>query len=326
MPARSVLAPEMTDVELEVTKAYPNDSGRGIARLDPDTMGDLALSPGEVIEVEGGDATAAKVWRADREDWNTRSIRIDGFTRQNADVGIGERVTIRKAEVERADRLVLAPPEEASVQFDSDATGMIKRQILKRPIVERDIVPVMSSTHHPFMRSPGQAIPLIALETDPDGVVLVTEDTSVELEDTGLPRQTSLPDAARPSNSSDSSDSSDSTPLLRVNRTTVPEGLDLDELNATTEGIDVEGTDAAETDRQQVIVTGTIENVGETSYERVEASVTFFENDVGTIHLDRRVTETRAFAPGHSWKFAVSYRPQAELIPRSYDLTVRTAE
>ena len=171
----------MNEVQLEVAKAYPNDSGRGIARLDPDKLLHLKLSPGDIIEIEGADVTAAKVWRADRQDWNTDTVRIDGFTRQNADVGIGERVTIRKAEAEKAKKLVLAPPEEASVQFGSDAAGMVKRQILKRPVVERDIVPVMSSTNHPFMRSPGQAIPLIAVETDPDGVCLITEDTEVEL-------------------------------------------------------------------------------------------------------------------------------------------------
>jgi len=171
----------MNEVQLEVAKAYPNDSGRGIARLDPDTLLHLKLSPGDIIEIEGADATAAKVWRADRQDWNTDTVRIDGFTRQNADVSIGERVTIRKAEATKAEQLVLAPPEEASVQFGSDAAGMVKRQILKRPVVERDIVPVMSSTNHPFMRSPGQAIPLIAVETDPDGVCLITEDTEVEL-------------------------------------------------------------------------------------------------------------------------------------------------
>jgi len=171
----------MNEVQLEVAKAYPNDSGRGIARLDPDTLLHLKLSPGDIIEIEGADRTAAKVWRADRQDWNTDTVRIDGFTRQNADVGIGERVTIRKAEATKAEKLVLAPPEEASVQFGSDAAGMVKRQILKRPVVERDIVPVMSSTNHPFMRSPGQAIPLIAVETEPDGVCLVTEDTDVEL-------------------------------------------------------------------------------------------------------------------------------------------------
>jgi transitional endoplasmic reticulum ATPase len=171
----------MNEVQLEVSKAYPNDSGRGIARLDPDTLLHLKLSPGDIIEIEGGERTAAKVWRADRQDWNTDTVRIDGFTRQNADVGIGERVTIRKAEATKAETLVLAPPEEASVQFGSDAAGMVKRQILKRPVCETDIVPVMSSTNHPFMRSPGQAIPLIAVDTEPEGIVLVTEDTDVEL-------------------------------------------------------------------------------------------------------------------------------------------------
>lgn len=171
----------MNEVQLEVSKAYPNDSGRGIARLDPDTLLHLKLSPGDIIEIEGAEVTAAKVWRADRQDWNTDTVRIDGFTRQNADVGIGERVTIRKAEADKAEKVVLAPPEEASVQFGSDAAGMVKRQILKRPVVESDIVPVMSSTNHPFMRSPGQAIPLIAVETEPEGITLITEDTQVEL-------------------------------------------------------------------------------------------------------------------------------------------------
>ena len=171
----------MNEVQLEVAKAYPNDAGRGIARLDPDTLLHLKLSPGDIVEIEGAETTAAKVWRADRQDWNSDTIRIDGFTRQNADVGIGERVTIRKADATKADRIVLAPPEEASVQFGSDAAGMVKRQILKRPVVRGDIVPVMSSTNHPFMRAPGQAIPLITVESEPDGVVLVTENTEVEL-------------------------------------------------------------------------------------------------------------------------------------------------
>ncbi len=171
----------MNEVDLEVAKAYPNDSGRGIARLDPDTLLHLKLSPGDIIEIEGADTTAAKVWRADRKDWNEDTIRIDGFTRQNADVSIGERVTVRKSETEDADKVVLAPPEGANVQFGSDASGMVKRQVLKRPVVEGDVVPVMSSTNHPFMRSPGQAIPLIAVDTDPQGTVMVTEETEVVL-------------------------------------------------------------------------------------------------------------------------------------------------
>jgi len=54
----------MDEITLTVAKAYPNDSGRGIARLDPHTMMVLQLTPGDIIELEGKRATSAKVWRA----------------------------------------------------------------------------------------------------------------------------------------------------------------------------------------------------------------------------------------------------------------------
>ena len=38
-----------------MAKAYPNDSARGIARLDPNALLTLRLSPGDIIEIEGMD-------------------------------------------------------------------------------------------------------------------------------------------------------------------------------------------------------------------------------------------------------------------------------
>ncbi|HID26505.1 MAG TPA: AAA family ATPase [Methanosarcinales archaeon] len=173
----------MEELLLKVAKAYPNDSGRGIARLDPNTLLSLQLSPGDIIEIEGKRLTAAKVWRADRQDWGQEYIRIDGYNRQNAGVGIGDRVKIRKAKVKNALRIVLAPPEDTSIQFSSDAVGMVKRQILKRPVVKGDIVPIVSSMTHPFIGQTltGQVIPLIASETEPSGVVLISDRTEVIL-------------------------------------------------------------------------------------------------------------------------------------------------
>lgn len=170
-------------VLLKVAKAYPNDSGRGIARLDPTTLILLKLSPGDIVELEGKKKTAAKVWRADKQDWGQELIRIDGYTRQNAGVGIGDRVKVRKAEAVEAARIVLAPPEGTSVQFGGAAEDMIKHQILKRPIVQGDIVPVFSSMANPFMGRmlTGQPIPLVAVNTYPSGVIIVTEQTEVEI-------------------------------------------------------------------------------------------------------------------------------------------------
>ncbi|MFZ2410138.1 MAG: CDC48 family AAA ATPase [Candidatus Methanoperedens sp.] len=169
--------------QLTVAKAYPNDAGRGIARLDPHTLMVLQLVPGDIIEIEGKKSTSAKVWRADRNDWEQNIIRIDGFIRQNAGVGIGDTIKIKKADVNAAEKVVLAPPEGSPIEFKGNIEEMVKRQIMKRPISKGDIIPVMSTMAHPFFgRVPtGQAIPLIAIEAEPGGVILITENTEIIL-------------------------------------------------------------------------------------------------------------------------------------------------
>lgn len=171
---------EVKDILLKVAKAYPNDSARGIARLDPNALLTLRLSPGDIIEVEGKKLTAAKVWRADRQDWSQDYIRIDGFIRQNAGVGIGDRVKIRKAKYSEAMRIVLAPPPGSHMHYGEEAADLIKRQTLKRPIVKGDILPIMSSASHPFIGRM-EAVPLVITETDPEGVLVISERTEILL-------------------------------------------------------------------------------------------------------------------------------------------------
>lgn len=171
---------EVKDILLKVAKAYPNDSARGIARLDPNALLTLRLSPGDIIEVEGKKLTAAKVWRADRQDWSQDYIRIDGFIRQNAGVGIGDRVKIRKAKYSEAAKIVLAPPPGSHMHYGEEAADLIKRQTLKRPIVKGDILPIMSSASHPFIGRM-EAVPLVITETDPEGVLVISERTEILL-------------------------------------------------------------------------------------------------------------------------------------------------
>ena len=171
---------EVKDILLKVAKAYPNDSARGIARLDPNALLTLRLSPGDIIEVEGKRLTAAKVWRADRQDWSQDYIRIDGFIRQNAGVGIGDRVKIRKAKYSEAMRIVLAPPPGSHMHYGEEAADLIKRQTLKRPIVKGDILPIMSSASHPFIGRM-EAVPLVITETEPEGVLVISERTEILL-------------------------------------------------------------------------------------------------------------------------------------------------
>ncbi|HRW82445.1 MAG TPA: CDC48 family AAA ATPase, partial [Methanothrix sp.] len=58
----------------------------------------------------------------------------------------------------------------------------IKRQTLKRPIVRGDILPIMSSSGHPFIGRM-EAVPLVVADTDPEGVVVITERTEVSILD-----------------------------------------------------------------------------------------------------------------------------------------------
>ncbi|HMZ31319.1 MAG TPA: ATPase, partial [Methanoregulaceae archaeon] len=103
----------MPEIFLKVDSAYPGDQGGGKARLDPETMLYLKISPGDIVAVEGKRRTVAKVWRSLVEDWNQNKVRIDNFTRTNAGVSIGDSVKIVaiRDEIE-ARRVVLAPPED----------------------------------------------------------------------------------------------------------------------------------------------------------------------------------------------------------------------
>ncbi|MGB9929767.1 MAG: CDC48 family AAA ATPase [Methanosarcina sp.] len=179
----------MEEIQLKVEKAYPIDLGRGIIRLDPTALLKLQLSPGDIVEIRGKKKTTAKVWRADRQDWEQGLVRIDNFIRQNAGVSIGEKVTIRKVDAPEAKRLILALPESMTqggpeLQFGEHANEIIKRHILKRPVFKGDIIPIINSMSQPMTESltTSQVIPLVAVETDPSNtIVLVTESTIIEL-------------------------------------------------------------------------------------------------------------------------------------------------
>ncbi|MGZ5484975.1 MAG: hypothetical protein ACXWFB_03575, partial [Nitrososphaeraceae archaeon] len=47
-------------ISLKVLEAYTRDVGRGIARIDYDTMDSLAVSTGDVVEIRGKRRTTAK--------------------------------------------------------------------------------------------------------------------------------------------------------------------------------------------------------------------------------------------------------------------------
>ncbi|KUJ94142.1 MAG: Cell division control protein 48, AAA family (Cdc48-2) [Archaeoglobus fulgidus] len=175
------------ETTLKVNQAYPSDSGRGIARLDPDTMLKLQISPGDIIEIEGARKTVAKVWRAPKRDWGKNIIRIDRFIRENAGVGVGDVVKVRKVEYQPAKTVILAPLKKMDLRiYGVDIGEYLKHQFLKRPVVEGDLVPLVGS---PALSGFGrynqqnQAVVFVAVKTEPKGPVVIDETTKVVYRD-----------------------------------------------------------------------------------------------------------------------------------------------
>jgi transitional endoplasmic reticulum ATPase len=170
----------MPEVQLRVDSAYPGDQGGGKARLDPETMLLLKISPGDLVAIEGKRRTVAKVWRALVEDWNQRKIRIDNFTRLNAGVSIGDTVKVVKIDNEvEAKRVVLAPPEDLPKKIPIANNPHVVNGLIDFPIAKNDSVPIMLGL--PFIQP--QIVAFKVVDIEPDEAVIITKNTSVEFSD-----------------------------------------------------------------------------------------------------------------------------------------------
>ncbi|HOQ18415.1 MAG TPA: CDC48 family AAA ATPase [Methanothermobacter thermautotrophicus] len=177
------------EIKLKVAEALAQqDVGRGIARVDPACMEKLGLSDGDIIEIEGKKLTAATVVSS-QSDIGLGIIRIDGYLRKNAGASIGEEVTVRRADVKDAQKVVLAPVDQEVI-----IRGDIRSAFLNRVLVKGDII-VSGIRQHisggglfdEFFRdfmdiSPLGEIKLAVVSTSPAGVVRVTPSTQVEMQ------------------------------------------------------------------------------------------------------------------------------------------------
>lgn len=170
----------MPEVQLRVDSAYPGDQGGGKARLDPETMLLLKISPGDLVAIEGKRRTVAKVWRALVEDWNQRKIRIDNFTRLNAGVSIGDTVKVVKiADEVEAKRVVLAPPEDLPKKIPIANNPHVVNGLIDFPIAKNDSVPIMLGL--PFIQP--QIVAFKVVEIEPEEAVIITKNTTIEFSD-----------------------------------------------------------------------------------------------------------------------------------------------
>ncbi len=165
-------------VELEVAEAYKNDVGRGIARIDSKTMDELGIEAGDVILIEGTSKAAGIVWRSRPEDEGLRVIRIDGITRSNAGVGLGDKVRVKKADAKIAQSISIAPTEE--IRFASDPEMFFKERMYGKAYVKGNKL-VVNVLGNPFY--------FIVTSTQPKGVVIVGHETRINVSEKPVSEQ-----------------------------------------------------------------------------------------------------------------------------------------
>jgi transitional endoplasmic reticulum ATPase len=126
---------------LRVAEASQRDFGRGIARIDPQAMKKMSVQTGDVIQIAGKKRTAAKVMPSYPENRGKDIIQIDGIIRNNSFVGIGDNVCVEKIDVEKAEKVTLAPLEQNQPWLKGEKPVEHARRLLEGlPLVEGDQV------------------------------------------------------------------------------------------------------------------------------------------------------------------------------------------
>jgi len=170
------------ELEVRTAEALTRDVGRGIARVDPDILSKLGWETGDVIEIEGRKKTYALLWPAQPSDAGRGIIRIDGATRNNAGVGIDDKVKVRRTEAAYADRITLAPTEPLRITGGEEYLAQV---LDGRVLGKGDMIAISVMNRR---------IDLVLTKVEPDSrAVIVNENTQVVVSEEVAKPQRNLP-------------------------------------------------------------------------------------------------------------------------------------
>ncbi len=161
----------INEIRCKVLDALPRDVGRLIARLPLPTMKTLGITTGEVIKIQNRDKIIAAFAWPDRtflQFQNEHTIRLDETMRHNLNVKVGDYVTVSKAEVLKARKIIVAKPNPHVHIMPQD----ILRELNGKPVVARNMYLI------PYL---GRKVPIYIVSTEPQGIVLVHDGTYIEL-------------------------------------------------------------------------------------------------------------------------------------------------
>ncbi|PSQ25369.1 AAA family ATPase [Halobacteriales archaeon QS_9_68_17] len=165
-------------MKLTVKPLKQKDAGRGLAAIDRATMQELGLENGDYILIGAGeDRAVARVWPGYPEDEGKGIVRIDGRLRQEADVGIDDRVAVETADVSPATSVTVALPQNLRIR--GNIGPLVRDKLSGQAVTEGQTVPFPLSFGP--MSSSGQSVPLKIASTEPGGTVVITDSTDIQI-------------------------------------------------------------------------------------------------------------------------------------------------
>lgn len=161
-----------SDKAIKVAELKAGETGRGIVRLDPALMDVLSIRVGDIVQIDGGKKTVAKVLRGAPEDTNLGIIRMDGSTRRNAGVSLDERVAVKKVTAKNAEKITFSPTEQLRLQGGEE---YLKQVLDGRAIAKGDTI---------TLNVMGNKIDLVVTSFSPSGeAVMICDTTEVKVSD-----------------------------------------------------------------------------------------------------------------------------------------------
>lgn len=158
-------------LQMQIGEAKQRDVGKKRARIGPEAMDFLKVSPGDIIEVMGSRSSCAVVWPVDEDEKIPNIIRVDGQTRKNVGASLNDIVKIRKVTSKIA-KVVSLTPVNDSVTVDKEFTDFVKNRLKGLPITHGDEISVMIL---------GNSMDFKITKTSPKGVVKIDRSTNLSI-------------------------------------------------------------------------------------------------------------------------------------------------
>jgi len=157
--------------KLKVAEAFLEDVGKGFARMDVDDMIKLRAAPGDVVLITGRRSTVARAVQAPPSHCGQYLIMMDGNTRNNAQAGVDEYVSLKKVPFKAANSVLLSPVQANQSVPTEEEIPHVRQLLQGMPVTMGDNLQVT------FLGARPRSYTVDG--TNPRGAVLISSDTAI---------------------------------------------------------------------------------------------------------------------------------------------------